>query len=184
MNSTVESYQAQARLRDGRLVHIRSIHSSDKKILQEGMHHLSPRSLYFRFLTPKRELSEKELGFFTDIDYFHHVALLVSIVEGDKEIPAGVGRYVMNNNTAKLSADLGFAVSDDYQGLGIGTLLMKHLIPIAREAGIEQFTALVHPDNKRMLSVFRNCGLKISKQVNAVGVLELVLDLLPVASKA
>ena len=182
MNPTVESYQAQARLRDGRLVQIRSIHSSDKQILQEGMHHLSPRSLYFRFLTPKRELSEKELQFFTDIDYFHHVALLASVVEGDKEIPAGVGRYVMaNNQGSKLSADLGFAVSDEYQGLGIGTLLMQHLIQIARDAGIAQFTALVHPDNNRMLNVFRHCGLKINKQTNTVGVLELVLELTPAA---
>ena len=178
MNSTVESYQAQARLRDGRLIHIRSIHSSDKQILQEGMHHLSPRSLYFRFLTPKQELTEKELHFFTDIDYFHHVALLASVIEGDTEVPAGVGRYVMADDKGpKLSADLGFAVSDEYQGLGIGTLLMKHLIQIARDAGIAQFTALVHPDNKRMLNVFRNCGLKVSRQTNTVGALELVLDL-------
>jgi len=180
MNTTIESYCAQDRLRDGRPVHIRSIHSGDKQILQEGMHHLSPRSLYYRFLTPKRELTEKELVFFTEIDYFHHVALLASIVENDKEIPAGVGRYVMGaNNSLPLSADLGFAVNDEYQGLGIGTILMQHLIRLARDSGLKQFTALVLPDNKRMLKVFRNCGLKVKETVNAVGVLELVLDLEP-----
>ncbi len=180
MKTAVESYRAQDRLRDGRLVHIRSIHSSDKQILQEGMHHLSPRSLYYRFLTPKRELTEKELVFFTEIDYFHHVALLASVVEDGKEIPAGVGRYVMaGNKCLPESADLGFAVSDEYQGLGIGSLLMQHLIRLARQSGVKQFTALVLPDNKKMLSVFRKSGLKVSETVNSVGVLELVLDLEP-----
>jgi len=178
MKTTVESYRAQEQLRNGRPVHIRSIHSSDKQILQEGMHHLSPRSLYYRFLTPKRELTEKELVFFTEIDYFHHVALLASVVEDGKEIPAGVGRYVMSGNSPD-SADLGFAVSDEYQGLGIGTLLMQHLTKIARESGLKQFTALVLPDNKKMLRVFQKSGLKVKAKVNSVGAVELVLDLEP-----
>ena len=177
MNTEVEGYRAQGLLRDGRLVHIRSIHSSDKPILQEGMHHLSSNSLYYRFLTPKRELTEEELVFFTEIDYFHHVGLLASVVEDGKEVPAAVGRYVSASNCLPVSADLGFAVSDEYQGLGIGTLLMQHLILIARQSGVKQFTALVLPDNKKMLRVFRKSGLKISEKVNSVGALELVLDL-------
>ncbi|CAN5639682.1 hypothetical protein BH10CYA1_BH10CYA1_13570 [soil metagenome] len=176
--AVVENYQAEEKLVNGQIVKLRSIHSTDKAILKEGMHHLSPRSLYFRFLTHKKELSEKELVYFTEIDHFHHVALLASIIDGDKEIPAGVGRYVMTNAPGiTLSADIGFAVSDEFQGLGIGTLLLKHLIKLARQAGLKQFTALVLPDNKRMLSVFRKSELTIAETVNSVGVLELTLTL-------
>ncbi|CAN5268145.1 hypothetical protein BH10CYA1_BH10CYA1_36490 [soil metagenome] len=178
MNVTTENYQAEEKLLDGRTVKLRSIHSTDKAILQEGMHHLSPRSLYFRFLTPKREFSDKELAYFTEIDNFHHVALLASVSDGEKDIPAAVGRYVMTNTPESLlSADIGFAVSDEFQGLGIGTLLFTHLIKIARQAGLKQFTALVLPDNYRMMSVFRKSELTIKENANSVGVLELTLSL-------
>jgi GNAT superfamily N-acetyltransferase len=178
MKTMSDTYLVEDRLRDGRTVKIRAVRSEDKPILQEGMHHLSPRSLYFRFLTPKRELTEKELVYFTDIDLFHHVALLASVRENGIDIPAGVGRYVMSNNPAlPLSADIAFAVSDEYQGLGIGTMLLRHLTPIARDAGILQFTALVLPDNRKMLHVFRHSGLPIKETVNCVGVLEVVLSL-------
>ena len=91
---------------------------------------------------------------------------------------AGVGRYVMSNNAAlPLSADIAFAVNDEYQGLGIGTMLLTHLTTIARQAGILEFTALVLPNNKKMLHVFRNSGLPIKESVNSVGVLEIVLRL-------
>lgn len=178
MKTMIDTYITDDRLRDGRVVKIRAIRSEDKPILQEGMHHLSPRSLYFRFLTPKRELTEKELIYFTEVDFFHHVALLASICENGMDIPAGVGRYVMANNPAlPLSADIAFAVNDEYQGLGIGTMLLKHLTTIARDAGILEFTALVLPDNKKMLHVFRSSRLPMKESVNCVGVLEIVLSL-------
>ena len=35
---------------------------------------LSPESRYRRFLTPKRELTPRELSYLTDIDHVHHEA--------------------------------------------------------------------------------------------------------------
>ncbi len=90
-----EKYLAEERLRDGRTVVIRAVQSTDKPLLKEAMHHLSPQSLYFRFLTPKKELTDKELAYFTEVDFLHHVALLASVNENGKSVPAGVGRYVM-----------------------------------------------------------------------------------------
>ncbi len=176
--TTINTFLVEEKLRDGRTLTIRAIRSGDKPILQEGMHHLSPRSLYFRFLSPKKELTDKELIYFTEVDFFHHVALLASIRENGIDIPAGVGRYVMSNNPAiPVSADIGFAVNDEYQGMGIGTILLRHLTAIARAAGITEFTALVHPDNQKMLHVFRRSGLPMKETVNCVGVLEIVLSL-------
>jgi ribosomal protein S18 acetylase RimI-like enzyme len=50
-------------------------------------------------------------------------------------------------------------VDDPHQGLGIATRLMKHLIAIARAAGLRELTAEVLPDNNAMLKVFERCGL-------------------------
>lgn len=170
-------YCKQEHLRDGRAVKIRSILPGDKRVLAEGMHHLSPTSLYYRFLTPKKELTDKELIYFTEIDYLHHVALLAEIEESGIFLPAGVGRYVMSNSKSSTSAELAFAVGEEYQGLGIATLLLKHLTLIARKNGLEEFTALVLQENRKMIEVFKNCGLPMSTTLNCNGVVELKLYL-------
>ena len=50
-------------------------------------------------------------------------------------------------------------MDDPHQGLGIATRLMRHLVAIAREAGLREFVAEVLPDNAAMLKVFERCGL-------------------------
>jgi ribosomal protein S18 acetylase RimI-like enzyme len=51
---------------------------------------------------------------------------------------------------------------DEYQGRGIGSLLMRHLITLAREAGLEELIAEVLPNNTAMLNVFARSGLDIT----------------------
>lgn len=178
MNTVAEKYYAEERLRDGRQLVIRDVHADDKPLLKEAMHHLSPQSLYFRFLTPKKELTDKELAYFTEVDFLHHVALMASIYENGQLVPAGVGRYVMVNNSASQTrAEIAFAVGEEYQGLGIATLLLKHLTEIARSAKLGEFTALVLADNKKMLDVFRHCQLPMETRTNSAGILEIVLKL-------
>lgn len=178
MTKLTQQYYAEECLRDGRTLIIRAIRASDKPILQEAMHHLSPRSLYFRFLSHKSELSDKELVYFTEVDFFHHVALLASMKVNGVAIPAGVGRYVMTANTPDAKqAEVAFAVSDEFQGLGIATLLLQHLTTIARSNGLESFTALVLAENSKMMDVFHHCGLPLNLRMSGPGLLEVELKL-------
>ena len=177
-NLAKEGYVSSDTLPDGRRVSIRAIRSDDKPILQESWHHLSKQSQYFRFFTPKDELTEEDLALFTDIDFVHHVGLLASMAGDDADVPAGVGRYITSDvETSRPSAELAFVVMEEYQGLGIATILLKHLIRIARAEGIAEFIAFVLPENTRMQTVLRNSGLPIKEVVNSVGVLELSLSL-------
>lgn len=178
MTELAENYHVKEKLRDGREITFRAIKSQDKKILAEGMHHLSSISLYYRFLIPKRELTEQELAYFTEVDYFHHVALLASVKENDVSIHAGIGRYIMakDGETSK-KAELAFAVIEEYQGLGIATLLLKHLTILAKESGIKEFTAVVLPDNIKMLEVFRRSNLPMKTSYGSAGTLEIVLQI-------
>ena len=178
MSTAKEKYRVEDALLDGRTLVIRAISASDKSVLAEGMHHLSPTSLYYRFLTPKKELTEKELIYFTEVDFYKHVALLASIKTEEGEIPAGVGRYVMAEHPENpLSAELAFAVNEEFQGLGIATLLLKHLTELARTAGVKSFTALVLAENRKMLDVFKHCQLPMKTKNNVPGVLDVVLEL-------
>jgi GNAT superfamily N-acetyltransferase len=68
------------------------------------------------------------------------------------------GRYIHSENQSQ--AEVAFAVLDEYQGHGIGTLLLKHLARIAQRNGISDFEADVLSSNHQMLEVFANRGFR------------------------
>ena len=47
----------------------------------------------------------------------------------------------------------------NYQGRGIASLVLNHLMRIARETGVSRFEAEVLAENQPMLAVFRRSGL-------------------------
>jgi len=59
-------------------------------------------------------------------------------------------------------AEVAFTVVDQYQGLGIGTFLMRHIAEVARTAGLRELVAQVLPSNAAMLKVFKASGLRVS----------------------
>jgi RimJ/RimL family protein N-acetyltransferase len=65
---------------------------------------------------------------------------------------------------------------DEYQGKGIGTVLMRHLTRIAHASGLNQLIAEVLPENTPMLKVFEKSGFRVSTKHEA-GVVHVSLDL-------
>ncbi len=171
MVADLRDYSVEEILRDGGSIHVRAIRPDDRQRLVDGFHRLSPRSAHFRFLGMKRELSENELDYLTRLDFVHHIALVATLREaGAEEQIIGVGRYVADDG--KPAAEVAFAVADEHQGRGIGTLLLEHLLRIARERGITEFRADVLGDNHQMLDVFRHAGLHVRRATDT-GVIHL-----------
>ena len=52
-------------------------------------------------------------------------------------------------------------VEEDYQGQGLASILIEHLLRIGREQGISRFEADVLHANKKMLRVFERSGLRV-----------------------
>jgi len=157
---------------DGKRVMVRAIKPSDKQLLVEETSHMSSRSMYFRFFVPKRSLSEKELAYFTEVDYHQHVGLVALVEEGeDSFVHAGCGRYIVFDKNDK-AAEVAFDVKDEYQGHGIGTILFKFLCQIAKKEGLEEFRAEVLAENTKMLEVFEHLGLKLKKKYLPGGVMQ------------
>lgn len=147
-------YAVVERLRDGRQVEIRALKPTDVDGLKEAVERLSSESLYRRFFGPKRSFSEKEVAHFMNVDFVKHVAL---VAVAGATIVAG-GRYFV---VAPGSAEVAFAIADEYQRKGLGAALLRHLIAIARSAGLNRLVADVLPDNRAMLSVFAKCGVSV-----------------------
>jgi GNAT superfamily N-acetyltransferase len=144
-------YSAVEPLRDGRRVEIRSLQPNDRSKFLAAVERASAGSLYRRFFTAKRNFTPQEVAFFLEVDFVDQVALVAVVEETGQEAIVGAGRYIVAR--AK-TAEIAFAVIDEYQGQGIGTALMHHLLAIAREAGIEEVFAELLPENLSMLKVF------------------------------
>jgi GNAT superfamily N-acetyltransferase len=80
----------------------------------------------------KRHFSDKERAFFMDIDFSNHVALVALTEQAGRQIVVGGGRYIVFELGR---AEMAFVVIDARQGRGIGSILMRHLVKIAGNAG-------------------------------------------------
>ncbi len=155
--SSAATYSAVEVLRDGRRIEIRALRMDDRAELLDAVDRTSAQSLYRRFFGAKRYFSEKEIEFFLSIDFVNHVALVATVEEESRALIVGGGRYIIVRPGA---AEVAFAVVDEYQGQGIGGALLRHLVAIARIAGLEELVAEVLPDNIPMLKVFEKSGLR------------------------
>jgi len=109
------------------------------------------------------------------VDYVDTMALVASV--GDQII--GVARYIRLATSEE--ADVSFVVADEYQGKGVGTLLLESLACYAREKGISAFLADTLPENSVMLGMFEDAGMSEASTL-VQGVVRVRLDLTPTAS--
>ena len=121
-----------------------------------AIHRTHAELLRRRFFAPKRKFSEKEKDFFLHVDFVNQVAL-VATIESDPHQIVGGCRYIV---TEPGKAEVAFVVIDAYQGQGIGTMLTRHLVGLARAAGLKELAAEVLAENTPMLKVLGQCGFK------------------------
>ena len=105
------------------------------------------------------------------------MGLLATIGSGTDEIVIGGATYFgVDAQPGVRSAEMAFTVEEEYQGVGIGACLMRHLIGIAREKGVTQLEAYVLARNLPMLKVFKRSGLPLAMRREG-NVIHLVLEL-------
>ena len=122
------------------------------------------QSLFRRFFGAKREFSDAEIRFFLDVDFVDHVAIVAEIDENGSPAIIGGARFVRINGSR---AEVAFAVIDSYQGLGLGTILMRHIAKLAQGAGLHELVAEVLPENSPMLKVMERSGLNMTTKRDA-----------------
>ncbi len=162
----LRAYRADVVLRDGTPGVIRAIRPDDKDAIVWGFNQLSADAIYHRFFQTKRELTDADLHYLTELDFVNHVALVMLVeVDGVQRL-IGVGRFIRQPPPAPQdSAEVAFTVGDEFHGRGVATLLLSHLTGIARELGYHSFVAEVLPENRPMLEVFEHSTLPIKEVI-------------------
>jgi RimJ/RimL family protein N-acetyltransferase len=172
------SDEEHVQLRDGSTVLVRPVRPGDRDLFVAGFERMSGESRYRRFMSHKKRLSERELDFFTRLDHDLHEAIGAI----DLETGEGVGVARMHRSDSDPSvAEAAVTVVDDWQGRGIGSLLLERLTARARELGIEHFEASLFTANRAMLALFQRLGCMRSQHE---GLDVLAIDVaLPVAER-
>ena len=137
--------QADALLRDGRIVSIRRCEAADRLALRDLFERSSPASRYLRFFSAGASL-EAEIERLLRIDPGHHLALAAE----QAGIILGVASY---DRIDDRRAELAIFVDDAWQGEGVGTMLLEHLSAAGRRAGIDELVGDVLTINAKMLKV-------------------------------
>jgi RimJ/RimL family protein N-acetyltransferase len=143
-------------VRDGSEVLIRPVRAADAPLLADGFSRLGTNSRWMRFLGPKKRLSPAELRYLTEVDHRDHEAL--GALDQASGRGVGIARYIRQAGDPQ-AAEVAVTVVDDWQRLGLGTVLLAQLADRARAAGIHRFTALVATENE--------AGIRLARRMNA-----------------
>jgi acyl-CoA hydrolase/GNAT superfamily N-acetyltransferase len=150
-------------LDDGTPVGVRPIHPTDEPRIRDLFYALSEQTVYYRYMQHLRQLPERTIQNFVFIDHRTEVALVATVPEAHGEDIIAVGRYYLDLKTNR--AEVAFVVRDAWQKRGIGSFLLRHLIAIARRAGIRGFTAEVLGSNRPMQKVFRKSPTQVVSEL-------------------
>ena len=141
---------------------LRPVKISDEPLLKDFFYSLSDNSLYRRFISVRQDMPHERLQEFVIIDYTQQMTILATRQEGEREVIVGVGQYAIAEGAH--TAEVGFAVRDDYQGKGIGTELLTYLTYLAKRQGLLGFYAEVLFENRTMLHLFDKMGFDLKKR--------------------
>jgi acetyltransferase len=164
-------YVTTSSLRDGSPVTLRPIRPEDEPLLVQFHHTLSEESIYFRYfhlMTLNHRIAHERLTRICFIDYDREMALVVDHKDpdnGDHKILA-VGRLSKSHGTNQ--AEFAMLVSDAYQRQGIGTDLLRQLLKIAQDEGLQSVTAEIMRENRPMQRVCEKLGFTLSRKPDFV----------------
>ena len=162
-------------LRDRTKVRLRPIVPEDEPLLHEAVAAMSERTVYFRFFSPIKRMSDALAHRLAVVDYNDRFALVATTHRPNgKERIVGVARYDRAPGTE--TAEVAVAVIDEFQRRGLGGQLLAELARVGRAHGIMSFSLIVLPENREMLGLLRRMGWIHQAKLNG-GVYEISFDL-------
>jgi GNAT superfamily N-acetyltransferase/predicted CoA-binding protein len=169
------SGRSYALLADGTTLTIRPAGPEDYESVRRLHEAMSPDNLYFRFLTAGRVSAEREARRVCLESNPGMVALLGLL--GDEL--AGVASYELTSDD--VSAEIALAVADGRHRRGIATLLLEHLVSLARAHGVKVMIAEVLSDNYAARHVLTDSGLAVWRR-SGYGIVEVSMSVPRVAA--
>ncbi len=155
-------YEETVTLRSGEKIFLRPIRPDDEPMMQEMFYNFSEQTKYLRYHAALKSMPHSKMQVFCTIDYDTEMALVGLYGQPGAEDVVGVARYM--TDAERETAEVAFAVQDNWQRKGLGTCFFERLVKIARERGVRTFHAYVLVENSGMLKIFHRSGLVVETQ--------------------
>jgi acetyltransferase len=170
------------RLADGRTITIRPVRPDDGPLEQDFVRSLSAKTRYYRFFNAIKELSPSMLDRLTHIDYRQQMTLVAVIREGGSETQICAAEYVAESFAD--TCEFAVVIHDDWQHMGLGSLLIESLVRCARAAGYARIDGEVMADNRPMLNLARSLGFSVHLNADDAKLVRVRKTLSPVEAHA
>jgi acetyltransferase len=151
-------------LRDGSKVTLRPIQPDDADSLQATFLRLSPQSIYYRFMSYKKVLTDAEARHLAQVDYRTHMAFVAIYEEEAGPVVVGVSRYALLDPAQPNLAESAVVVTDDFQHRGLGGVLLDRLVRYARTQGVRYFRGIILLENQRIIDIVTKAGMPYEKR--------------------
>ena len=157
-------YVARCRLRDNTLAVLRPIRPEDEPLMIEFHKTLSEQSVRFRYfslLKLETRIAHERLTRICFNDYDCEIALVIDYKNPQtaRHEILGVGRLSKLHGLDE--AEWAIIISDQWQGHGLGTKLLRLLVEIGRKEKLSRIFAHILPDNSVMQHVSKKVGFKL-----------------------
>ena len=159
-------------LADGSVAQVRPITPGDAAAVDALFGRVSRETIYYRYFSLRPVVPHEEFDALVQADGFE-VGALVMI---QHDLVIGIAQY--HRDPGRDDAEVAFLVDDAFQGHGVGTMLLEHLVDHARHHGIRRFIADTLTENHRMLRVFADAGF-VRQYTRNAEVIRIVFDIAP-----
>ncbi len=119
----------------------------------------SEESIRYRFFTVIKDTPHEMRVRYCNIDYDREIAIVVEVTQDGRRQILGVGRLPLEAGGKK--GELAFIITDKWQGLGLGTKLVDHVLEIAKDMGVEEVYSFMLPDNYRAQALTKKMGFEL-----------------------
>ncbi len=153
-----KKYETLWRMRDKRTVLLRPIKPEDEPLWLEMFQNFSEESVRYRFFNIIKDTPHEVRVRYCNIDYDREIGIVAELAEGRRQI-LGVVRLIIE--TDGKNGEIAFIVADPWQGLGLGSKMVDHMIEICKDKGLETIYAFMLPDNYRAIRLLKKMGFNI-----------------------
>jgi acetyltransferase len=154
-----KKYETVWRMRDGRTVLLRPIKPEDEPLWLEMFQNFSEESVRYRFFNVIKDTPHEVRIRYCNIDYDREIGIVAELGEEGRRQILGVVRLIIEPDGK--NGEVAFIVADPWQGLGLGTKMVDHMIEICRDKGLETVYAFMLPDNRRAIRLLKKMGFTI-----------------------
>jgi len=149
--------------KNGKKVDFRPKQSGDTEMLWKMFSTLSKKSL--SNLVPP--FTRERIESWTNNINYDEVLTIVAVIKekNEQRIVGSASLKFIPQENSKHKAELSITVHDDYQNMGLGTALVKHLLDIARMKKLRKVWLLVNTANDVAVHMYKKAGFEIEARL-------------------